>query len=46
MTHKAQWATQTDLREMRDKGKWFERERKKQWAQGDTASADGRSEEK
>ena len=43
LAHKAQWATQTELRELRDKVKWFEGERRKQWVQGKPTCADGTS---
>ena len=42
LAHKAQRATQAELRGLRDKIKWYEGERRKQWAQGESA---GRSEE-
>ena len=42
LAHKAQRATQAELRGLRDKIKWYEGERRKQWAQGESA---GRTEE-
>ena len=33
LAHKAKWATRTDLRELRDKDKWYEGEGRIQWAQ-------------
>ena len=45
LAHKAQWATQTGLRELRDEVKWYEGERRKQWSQSETASEESRVEE-
>ena len=45
LAHKAHWAKETGWRELRDKGTWCESERRKQWAQGDSAGVEGRSEE-
>ena len=39
------WATQTELRELREMVKWYDGARRKQWAQGALACAAGRSKE-
>ena len=45
LAHKAQWATLTELRELRDNVKWYESEGRKQWAQDEPSSEEGRFEE-
>ena len=44
-SHKPQWATQTELRELREKVKRYEGEGRNQWAQGEPASEEARLEE-
>ena len=38
LTYKVQWAKETELRKLRDQGKWCEGEGRKQWVQGGQAS--------
>ena len=45
LAHKAQWATQTELRELRDKVKWDDVEGRKRWVQGEPAGEEVRFEE-